>query len=317
MEEQQADGNVSANEYATETVNEAAVAEGPGRVLAAAREQRGMSVTEVAMRLKFAPRQIEALEADQYDKLPGRAIVRGMVRNYARLLEIDADPLVAELERRLQPSPNTVQPVDMRIPIKESRKEGRALLVMSVIVLLAVVGFALDWYLSDRGGEAARAVPQAEEQAPAAQAQPAEAPAGQADEAEPAVQAPEDAPAPAAEPVAAVAADTAAVRLVSTESRTALPAAPEPAAEAAPPVPDADQPLRMRFSDEVWVEVKDGQGRILASRLAPAGSTLALDGTAPFSLVLGKAEAVALEYKGQPVDLAPYARAGVARLTLE
>ena len=65
----------------------------PGRVLAAARQARGMTVTEVALRLKFAPRQIEALEADRYEQLPPPTIARGMIRGYAKLLAIAPEPL--------------------------------------------------------------------------------------------------------------------------------------------------------------------------------------------------------------------------------
>ena len=43
----------------------------PGRLLAAARQARGLAVTEVALQLKFAPRQIEALEAERFDVLRG------------------------------------------------------------------------------------------------------------------------------------------------------------------------------------------------------------------------------------------------------
>ncbi|HEY9381395.1 MAG TPA: helix-turn-helix domain-containing protein, partial [Burkholderiales bacterium] len=124
--------------------------QGPGHALAEAREARGLSIDDMAMRLKFAPRQLEALEADRYDQLPGVAIVRGMVRNYARVLDIDAAPLIAELEQRLQAGPTAVRPSDMHIPIREDKKDGRVLLVLSLIVLIAVGAFALDWYVRDR-----------------------------------------------------------------------------------------------------------------------------------------------------------------------
>ncbi|WP_287367560.1 helix-turn-helix transcriptional regulator, partial [Thauera sp.] len=58
----------------------------PGAVLRAAREARGESVSEVAFALKLNPRQIAALEADNFSALPGMAFVRGFLRNYARYL---------------------------------------------------------------------------------------------------------------------------------------------------------------------------------------------------------------------------------------
>jgi len=49
----------------------------PGRALAAMRVARGLTVTEIALRLKFSPKQIEALETDRYEALAGPAFVRG------------------------------------------------------------------------------------------------------------------------------------------------------------------------------------------------------------------------------------------------
>ena len=71
----------------------------PGRTLAAARTERGMSISEVAQRLKFSLRHIEALESDRYDVLPTGPFVRGMIRTYARLLGVDATPLLDALPR--------------------------------------------------------------------------------------------------------------------------------------------------------------------------------------------------------------------------
>ena len=77
-----------------------------GGALRDARIQSGMSVNEVSSRIKFAPRQIEALEADDYAQLPEIAFVRGFVRGYARLLELDADALLAALPQgAVRPAP--------------------------------------------------------------------------------------------------------------------------------------------------------------------------------------------------------------------
>jgi len=67
---------------------------GPGAMLARGRSEKRLTVEDVSARLKFAPRQIKALEADEYDRLPGTTFVRGVIRSYARLLELDAAPLL-------------------------------------------------------------------------------------------------------------------------------------------------------------------------------------------------------------------------------
>ena len=67
----------------------------PGAILANERKAQGLSIEQVADQLKLAPRQIVALENDDYAALPGMAIVRGFVRAYAKYLRLDATPLVA------------------------------------------------------------------------------------------------------------------------------------------------------------------------------------------------------------------------------
>lgn len=66
----------------------------PGAQLAAQRQALNWSIEQVANQLNLAPRQIQALEADNYAALPGMASVRGFIRAYAKLLKIDAAPLL-------------------------------------------------------------------------------------------------------------------------------------------------------------------------------------------------------------------------------
>lgn len=67
----------------------------PGKALAAQREAMGWTVEQVADQLKMAVRQVTALEAGDYANLPGPAVVRGFVRAYAKVVKLDAAPLVA------------------------------------------------------------------------------------------------------------------------------------------------------------------------------------------------------------------------------
>ena len=92
------------NEIPNMSDNSAAIAS-VGQALREARERQGLSVNDVANRIKFAPKQIEWLEADDYVRLPEAAFVRGFVRSYARLLGIDSVSLLTALPTsHLQPS---------------------------------------------------------------------------------------------------------------------------------------------------------------------------------------------------------------------
>ena len=69
-----------------------------GLVLRQARESRQMSVADVAQLLKISYRQVDALESDNWDALPGQTFVLGFIRNYARLLHLDATPLLQQIK---------------------------------------------------------------------------------------------------------------------------------------------------------------------------------------------------------------------------
>jgi cytoskeleton protein RodZ len=63
--------------------------------------------------------------------------------------------------------------------------------------------------------------------------------------------------------------------------------------------------------------VKDATGKTLMSRLNPSGSSQALQGTPPLSVVVGNAKHVKLVWRGKPVDLVPYIKVDVAKMSLQ
>lgn len=255
----------------------------PGRTLAAARSARGMSVEDVAQRLKFSPRQIEALESDNHAALPGAPIVRGMIRGYARLLGLNAEPLLGDLQRPVEPQSAAFAQSRMDVPFPTGpKKGGRLYLLLSIAVALAVAAVIADWLLRTRE-EAVEARVRAEAPKPAATPSSAPTPAS----------APADNAAPAAAPVEPPTTPAQAALLASTGR------------------------LEFRFQRDSWIEVKDGEGTILISALQRAGATHTLEGKPPFALVVGNATGVRLRYNDADVDLAPHTRTDVARLTLE
>jgi cytoskeleton protein RodZ len=260
---------------------------GPGRMLAQLRADRKLSIADVAQRLKYGARQIEALEAEEFDKLPGATFVRGMVRGYAKLLDTDAQPMLDELEQRYVPREIDLDLRDKGIPFAQDGKRGtRAYLAFSVLVLIVVAGILYEW----RAG----AFPWARFAA--------SAPSPQEESKAPPVAPPADAPA-----------------------EMEVPAAP-PVSVAETPAPHAQQPtgaagggegrIRLEFDSESWVEIRDRDGKTLMSQLNPAGSRRVVVGRPPLSLVIGSGAAVRLTYNDKPVDLKPYIQIEVARLTL-
>jgi cytoskeleton protein RodZ len=124
--------------------------------------------------------------------------------------------------------------------------------------------------------------------------------------------------APAPVPAGPAAASDAPATTTATTvpaAGTTIAAAPA-AAPAVPPAPGVAE-VKLSFDDESWVEVKDGTGAVIFSRLNPAGGEQVVNGEPPLDLVIGNARSVRLTFRNKPVDLAPHTRVDVARVRLE
>lgn len=299
----------------------------PGKSLREARERLGLSVADVAAQTRLAPRQIEALEADDLDRLPEMPFVRGFVRNYAKILHLDAQSLLDALPQT-KPAAAQLMPSSVEVPFPDAHApQQQNLIWLGAALLLAVgvVAFAVWHYTTP----VERSQPmQAQTPLPLPVETLAVPAAPVADEAgASAVSATQDMAA-AALPVPAVPAMKAEVppaRAPQTPSVSSAPvsAAPAPAPVAPKPAKPAaaagSATLRLVFGDESWVEVRDKDGDLLSSQINAGGSELRLNGNAPFTLAIGRAGSVQLYLRGKPVDLKPHisATSEVARLTVE
>lgn len=119
-----------------------------GPALRALRQAKGLSLEEVSSRLKFSTRQISALEEERWKDLPSGVSLRGLVRNYSRLLGADPDALTAALEPYLGGSAaglaRSINHVHTAAPAEERQGSGSGLwLGLIVLLLLAGLGYAL------------------------------------------------------------------------------------------------------------------------------------------------------------------------------
>ena len=87
-----------------------------GAALAAARNAKNLSVQAVSDSLRLSLKQISALESDDFSALPQPMATRGFIRNYARLLELDAEPLLDSYRQRIPDNTPTSLNVQTSIP---------------------------------------------------------------------------------------------------------------------------------------------------------------------------------------------------------
>jgi cytoskeleton protein RodZ len=125
-----------------------------GTALRDARVHHGLSMDEVSNRIKFAPRQIEALEADDFAHLPEIAFVRGFVRSYARLLQLDDVPLLAALPHAPEQSISLEAKALTEVPYPDIYTERKQNIIWLAAALVVAVILGLSaWLLGDKQKE--------------------------------------------------------------------------------------------------------------------------------------------------------------------
>jgi cytoskeleton protein RodZ len=277
---------------------------GVGAELARAREEQGLQLTDVAQQLKFAARQLEALEQERFDLLPGGTFVRGMVRNYARLLKVDAEPLLARLGggRFDAPDSNSLaERYKQPVPFSDgARRSTFVYLGVSLSVLVTIGALGYQWYREHN----VKPAPMASASKQRSAAQPARS--------VPPVQAQ-----PAAATVAK-AVDKAPEKTVAGERVAAAPEKPavKEMTVSLKPVPSGVHRIVMRCEEEAWLEVKDAAGRNLLSSLNPPGCERVVQGRGPFTIVIGNASHVRVLHNDRSLDLQPHTKQDIARFTI-
>jgi cytoskeleton protein RodZ len=299
-----------------------------GAALAAARNAKNMSVQAVSDTLRLSLKQIIALESDDFSALPQPMATRGFIRNYARLLELDAEPLLDSYRQRVPDNTPSSLNVQTSVPHVQLVKKNRPWFKYAAIVLSLVF---LVWYFqvdqsasiaTDLTGNSDVVSPVALPElttAPTTLAEPASPPAAEVGTANSvATNLTDTLPSPALTELAAAKAKPSPVAVASNDglqlrasSDMRIPA--EVKANAA----GNRAWLTVSVTDKAWVQVKDKSGAVLFEKMLTANSSDKLEAQPPLFVWLGNAKATTLDYMGQSVDVASKTFNNTARLTLE
>ncbi|ANT68341.1 cytoskeleton protein RodZ [Aeromonas hydrophila] len=293
---------------------------GPGQLLRNAREQLGWTREQVASRIHLRLTLIAAIESDTYDKHTSHTFIRGYLRTYAKLVGIPEETILAAYDKLgLTPPDN----IDMQSFSRRSRQQANdsRLKVVTWLVILVLIALSVAWWWQSTarrsaGDEALAATEMgATSNTPSATVPPA------VDVADPVV-APETSAAAAtsADPVASAAATTlpvdASSAVATTAVATSAATATQPAADTAASEPAKVPQLKMSFTADCWLDVKDAKGKTLFSGLKKANDELVLEGPEPLKFIIGAPMAVNIEYQGKSIDMSRYNNGRTARLSL-
>ncbi len=271
----------------------------PGLRLREVREQRGLSVADVAAALLLTEEQIRALEENDFKQFPAPLFIRAYLRKYAALLSIPEAPLIDAFENMGLEGPSLQAELTSSIP-----RPRRINLELSagILVVVGVLILALVWlFAGDRDEEAVVQSASSTQIAGSDEESFLHEPPVSLQEAAAALDMEDSAPA-----------EEAPQAVQSPPPQAA--SAPEPGLGTAP-APVLDR-LLLQFNDDSWVEITDARGERLFFDLGRAGQSRLLEGEAPFDILLGNAPAVQIEYNGEPYNHKRFNRKNVARFKL-
>jgi cytoskeleton protein RodZ len=321
-------------DYHNEPVTERA--QTPGRRLRDVRQRRGLTIERIAAELHLKPAAVAALEQDDYQALPGPVFVVGYMRNYARLMNIDPEPLLAAYRATHE----TTAPTPIRATGAPGSTAGggafAALRAALLVLLVAVAAIGVIWWQT----QSPFVGPEPQVATAGAESAPPDQATAEEDSAPPDVPAPDGhdetpnavsatagaSPIPAASPTSEARSSTSDQASAAAPAEPAPPAAPaEPAPataevagqDEAAPQPSSDSGIAMEFSGPCWIDVRDSEHRFKLFGEMHQGDRRVLEGKPPYSMILGNAAAVKITVNGSPIDLKRYTRGNVARFKLD
>ncbi|MBH0028227.1 DUF4115 domain-containing protein [Pseudoalteromonas sp. SWN29] len=284
------------NEENTQTQSEQPTV---GQILKNHREQANVSIATIAAPLKLSELQIKRLENDEFALLGPITFVKGYIKNYCRELKVDSTPILAMMPAPPEPT----KPANMQSFSRRTEKEANdsRLMFFSYLILAIVIGSSALWFWQN-----ATPIEEQTSNINVANSKMSERQAAQPSISEQQQQADID--------------DESL--LESQNTPTEISTGPEAVTETAPVISnnasqeDASSTIVMNFNGESWVEIYDGEGEKIAFGVKKAGYIMTVSGTPPFSVVLGKHDAVDITLNGEPVDVSAFPKNRLAKFTL-
>jgi len=314
-----------------------AAVSGPGAMLRGARESLGYERQAIADSLNLATRIIEAIERDDFDRLPAPAFTRGYLRAYARMVHVDPEEAVARYRSRVHddnPFLQTSSLAETR-PARHFLQTHPGVALGAMIALVIGLAAFAAYYAWERS---------VDQQVRSGREAPASGVAAGLVDALPALErAPAEAPAVAAQRTEARGASARLEEIAlyavdrsqgaggsDAESgggpRRVAARGLEAPVDVSHKVSDdgrrttiragGDDRLTLRFEGDCWVQIQDAESVDIYGDLNRAGERLEVHGRAPFRLLLGNASVAQLSYNDHPVSLKAHTRGDVARLVI-
>lgn len=283
----------------------------PGKLLVWARERANLSQEQVAKELYMTLTKVRALESDDYRHMGSDTFTRGYLRAYANLVKLDVTQVVAAYDRHAQKHGLVEQVLARRA---DSANKPLWRFIVLILLALLILWLVSIWFFDNRQqpvyNRPIAVVPPAETALNVQSLQ--ESSVNQASASSAALET--DGMLSEAQQLANMTSDdTHAAAQSSNASAEAQSASTSLSmssiALSAGPVKQVDTNqldlIKFSFTEECWLEVSDARGDVLVADLQSKGSSLQLQGTAPFDVKLGNSPAASIELNGDKIAIVP------------
>lgn len=113
-----------------------------GEKLLEAREQKGISLEQISELTKIRSVYLQALETGEVDNLPDKVYVKGFLRSYAKIVDLDPREILEIYQRYIDKVPADEAPKkESAIIYKRPRSVGKIILTILIIGVVGGVGF--------------------------------------------------------------------------------------------------------------------------------------------------------------------------------
>ncbi|MFZ6844864.1 helix-turn-helix domain-containing protein [Undibacterium sp. RuTC16W] len=317
-----------------------------GAMLTTARLQKDWTVQQVAEQLKLSARQIVALEANQFDTLPKMVIVRGFIRSYAKLLKIDAEPILAKLPQEsaaaadfphLRPALTTPF-LESKLPLMGRQDPTNSKYIWGAVVLaiLAAGFFAVQKFehagliqkllshqLTTVPETVASNASDSTEVTTVLPVLPIRVSAEKnvevavsAVDKEPEISRPASVPELIATNPAMVP-QTVAQATPLVASAASQPALPAPVANNSAALEQSANLMKFKFRQDSWIQIKRENGTVITSHLAKAGTEESFDVKEALQIKIGNAAGVDGTLRGTSLNIAATKESNVINLNVK
>jgi cytoskeleton protein RodZ len=271
-----------------------------GETLRQERMRRNVQLQEISEKLKISSRMLEAIEADDYAKLPGGVFGKSFVRQYAGLLGLDEEEVANQFEQAVG-SPELTRLEELRrphpasgLPRMDERRfsssQPRSILpsLIAVVVVMLICSLVYGWWQRNRQlAETRRHSPPATEARRATPPRPA-----QTQQPRPQIQPPPAAVTTVANNIAPAAAT--AVPL------PAIPGVPQPLVPDSEPTGNQAVQVELVANEAVWVSVQRDGRSIYQGELQP-NEIRTVAANTEVTLKLGNAGGLTILLNGKPI----------------